>query len=250
MILGLAANQVACGLALTILGRRPLRADRRGFRRRQARPRAEAAYPRLVGHSLYRADPLRPGRFRLRLGRAVAGGGVVPVAQPHRAHAARARRQSRLRACAWPPGAADAASTRSLFGGGCSGLAGAYLSLGYTPFWVKGMTAGRGWIALALGRLRLVAALAAGGRAPISSARSAYCSFTRRDSVLAFPPNSCPRCPIWRRSWCLSRSRATRGPRWPRSAPFATIAGGASSCADFANAPGDAASWEADNDQT
>src|SRR5205085_11222268 len=37
-----------------------------------------------------------------------------------------------------------------LFGGGCAGLAGAYLPLGYTPFWISGMTAGRGWIALAL----------------------------------------------------------------------------------------------------
>jgi len=37
-----------------------------------------------------------------------------------------------------------------LFGGACSGLAGAYLSLAYTPQWVEGMTAGRGWIALAL----------------------------------------------------------------------------------------------------
>ncbi|MEM9205820.1 MAG: ABC transporter permease [Pseudomonadota bacterium] len=36
------------------------------------------------------------------------------------------------------------------FGGACAGLAGAYLSLSYTPLWVDGMTAGRGWIALAL----------------------------------------------------------------------------------------------------
>jgi general nucleoside transport system permease protein len=37
-----------------------------------------------------------------------------------------------------------------MFGGACSGLAGAYLSLVYTPQWVENMTAGRGWIALAL----------------------------------------------------------------------------------------------------
>jgi simple sugar transport system permease protein len=36
------------------------------------------------------------------------------------------------------------------FGGACSGLAGAYLAIAYTPLWVEGMTAGRGWIALAL----------------------------------------------------------------------------------------------------
>lgn len=37
-----------------------------------------------------------------------------------------------------------------LFGALCSGVAGAYLSLVYTPLWVEAMTAGRGWIALAL----------------------------------------------------------------------------------------------------
>jgi simple sugar transport system permease protein len=36
------------------------------------------------------------------------------------------------------------------FGGMTSGLAGAYLSLVYTPQWIENMTAGRGWIALAL----------------------------------------------------------------------------------------------------
>ena len=37
-----------------------------------------------------------------------------------------------------------------LFGGGCAGLAGGYLSLSYPPQWIEGMTAGKGWIALAL----------------------------------------------------------------------------------------------------
>ena len=37
-----------------------------------------------------------------------------------------------------------------LFGGACAGLAGAQLSVVYTPIWVESMTAGRGWIALAL----------------------------------------------------------------------------------------------------
>jgi len=37
-----------------------------------------------------------------------------------------------------------------LFGGAMSGLAGAYLAVAYTPMWVEQLTAGRGWIALAL----------------------------------------------------------------------------------------------------
>ena len=37
-----------------------------------------------------------------------------------------------------------------LFGGATSGIAGAYLSTALTPMWVESMSAGRGWIALAL----------------------------------------------------------------------------------------------------
>jgi len=37
-----------------------------------------------------------------------------------------------------------------LFGGLMAGIAGAYLSVAYTPLWVENMTAGKGWIALAL----------------------------------------------------------------------------------------------------
>jgi simple sugar transport system permease protein len=38
----------------------------------------------------------------------------------------------------------------TLFGGALAGVAGAYLAVAYTPMWVEHMTAGRGWIALAL----------------------------------------------------------------------------------------------------
>ena len=36
------------------------------------------------------------------------------------------------------------------FGGAMAGIAGAYLSTVYTPLWVQNMSAGRGWIAVAL----------------------------------------------------------------------------------------------------
>ncbi len=38
----------------------------------------------------------------------------------------------------------------TLFGGAMAGLGGAFLSVFYTPLWVEGMVAGRGWIAVAL----------------------------------------------------------------------------------------------------
>ena len=37
-----------------------------------------------------------------------------------------------------------------IFGGAMAGIAGAYLSTVYTPLWVQNMSAGRGWIAVAL----------------------------------------------------------------------------------------------------
>jgi simple sugar transport system permease protein len=37
-----------------------------------------------------------------------------------------------------------------VFGGALCGVAGAFLSVVYAPLWVEGLSAGRGWIALAL----------------------------------------------------------------------------------------------------
>ena len=38
----------------------------------------------------------------------------------------------------------------TIFGGAMAGVGGAFLSVMYTPLWVEGMVAGRGWIAIAL----------------------------------------------------------------------------------------------------
>jgi general nucleoside transport system permease protein len=70
----------------------------------------------------------------------------------------RSRAGLRLRAIGESPTSAHALGqhvirTRYLavmFGGATSGIAGAYLSTALTPMWVEGMSAGRGWIALAL----------------------------------------------------------------------------------------------------
>lgn len=63
-----------------------------------------------------------------------------------------------LRAVGENPGAADALGisvsltryTYVVLGGMLAGIGGAYLSLAYAPSWLENMTAGRGWIALAL----------------------------------------------------------------------------------------------------
>ena len=63
-----------------------------------------------------------------------------------------------LRALGENPGAADALGIKvfwlryiyTIAGGMLCGAAGAYLSLAYAPSWLENMTAGRGWIAVAL----------------------------------------------------------------------------------------------------
>ena len=50
----------------------------------------------------------------------------------------------------WATRCAGSAWLAVVAGGALCGLAGAFLSMVYTPLWVEGMVAGRGWIALAL----------------------------------------------------------------------------------------------------
>ncbi|MCD0420468.1 ABC transporter permease [Rubrivivax sp. JA1024] len=147
--IGLAINQVAAGLALTILGT--------GLAGLIGAP--------LVGENIAAAPHLwLPGLTDLPLiGKLLFGqdafvylaiGLMVGIAYV----LARTRTGLILRAVGDDPASAHAlgynvAAVRTLavlFGGGCAGLAGAYLTLAYTPFYAPGMTAGRGWIALAL----------------------------------------------------------------------------------------------------
>lgn len=71
---------------------------------------------------------------------------------------ARSRAGLALRAVGESPSAAHAIGypviriryLATIFSGAMAGLGGAFLSVFYTPMWVEGMVAGRGWIALAL----------------------------------------------------------------------------------------------------
>lgn len=149
LVLGLAANQVASGLALTIfgLGLAGLLGEglvgQPGEKLGPIAPSAVGDIP-LVGSVLAQLDILTVASFAL-----TAAVALVLT---------RTRVGLTLRAVGDRPQAAHALGLpvlllrllATLFGGLCAGLAGAYLTLVYTPQWVENMTAGRGWIALAL----------------------------------------------------------------------------------------------------
>lgn len=147
--LGLAANQIASGLALTIFGLGLSGLIGASFigAKREAMPKLDVPVLSdlpFVGSIVFGQDPFVYVSVLL----------VVSVWW----FLTRTRAGLVLRACGENHTSAHALGYRVLrirlfavmFGGGCAGLAGAYLSLAYTPFWSPGMTAGRGWIALAI----------------------------------------------------------------------------------------------------
>ena len=145
------ANQVASGLALTLfglglsglIGEALCRATR-------ARPRA-ARYPgpfrpavRRVGSS---SASTRSPTSALAL---AIGVWLVPLPHARAGLILRAIGDNHTSAHALGYSVMQTRFLAVLFGGACAGLAGGYLSLVYTPQWAQAMTAGRGWIALAL----------------------------------------------------------------------------------------------------
>src|SRR5437660_2421551 len=149
MTLGLAVNQVATGLALTILGVGLSGLIGARFVGERITPAPHLHIPGLtdiplVGRILFGEDAF----VYLSLALIVAVWWFLY----------RTRAGLILRACGDNHVSAHALGYPVLrirmfavmFGGACAGLAGAYLPLAYTPFFIPGMTAGRGWIALAL----------------------------------------------------------------------------------------------------
>ncbi|QQN62867.1 ABC transporter permease [Bradyrhizobium diazoefficiens] len=149
MALGLAVNQVATGLALTILGVGLSGLIGAGFVGERITPAAHLAIPGLtdiplIGHVLFGEDAFVYFSIALIIGiwwflyRTRAGLILRACGDNHVSAHALGYPVLRIRTLA------------VMFGGACAGLAGAYLPLAYTPFFISGMTAGRGWIALAL----------------------------------------------------------------------------------------------------
>jgi ABC-type uncharacterized transport system permease subunit len=147
--LGLAVNQVASGLALTILGTGLSGLIGAGFVGQRISTAPQLHLPvltdlPLVGRILFGQDAFVYLSVALVIGiwlflyRSRAGLVLRAVGDNHTSAHALGYPVLKIRALA------------VLFGGGCAGLAGAFLPLANTPFFIPGMTAGRGWIALAL----------------------------------------------------------------------------------------------------
>jgi ABC-type uncharacterized transport system permease subunit len=148
MTLGLAVNQVATGLALTIFGTGLSGLIGAGFVGERISPAPHLHIPGLtdlpLGRILFGEDAFVYVSLALVIGvwlflyRTRAGLVLRAVGDNHISAHALGYPVLKIRMLA------------VMFGGACAGLAGAYLPLAYTPFFIPGMTAGRGWIALAL----------------------------------------------------------------------------------------------------
>ena len=149
LVICLSTNQYATGLALTLFGTGFSAFVGTAFVQAKIPDRASYAIPGLadiplLGPALFRHHPLVYLTVVLALGliwflyRTRSGLVLRSVGEsPESAHAlGYPVRRIRLLAV--------------VVGGALCGLAGAYISVIYTPLWVEGMVAGKGWIALAL----------------------------------------------------------------------------------------------------
>lgn len=149
MVIWLNTNQYASGLALSLFGAGFSAFIGIAYTQQKLGDRTAWAWPGVadipfVGPALFRHHPMVYGAVLLAaalawfLYRSRAGLVLRAVGEsPEAAHAlGYPVRRIRLAAV--------------MAGGALCGLAGAYVSVIYTPLWVEGMIAGKGWIALAL----------------------------------------------------------------------------------------------------
>jgi general nucleoside transport system permease protein len=149
MALGLAVNQVATGLALTILGTGASGLIGAGFVGERITPAPHLYIPGLtnipfIGRILFGEDAF------VYLSLALLTGVWLFLYRTRAGLVLRAAGDNHISAHALGYPVLRIRLYAVIFGGACAGLAGAYLPLAYTPFFIPGMTAGRGWIALAL----------------------------------------------------------------------------------------------------
>jgi simple sugar transport system permease protein len=148
LTLSLTANQVATGLALTIFGTGVSTLVGAGFVGRPTLKLPPIFPAALAEHPLLRVVLGYDALVYLSLAFLAAAawflartrGGLVLRAVGEADHAAHALGYPVIRV----------RFAAVLVGGALAGLAGAYFSVGLTPMWAERMTAGRGWIALAL----------------------------------------------------------------------------------------------------
>jgi simple sugar transport system permease protein len=152
LVIGLNTNQYATGLALSLFGAGFSAFVGIGYTQAKLGARAAAGLPGLAG--LGDLPVIGPALFRQHV--------VVVLAMALAAALVwfldRSRAGLVLRAVGEAPEAAHALGypvrrirlAAVCFGGAACGLAGAYLSVVYSPLWMEGMVAGKGWIALAL----------------------------------------------------------------------------------------------------
>lgn len=143
------ANQVATGLALTIFGTGLSALVGSGYVGTAVPPLPKLAIPGVsdlpyVGPILFGQDAL----VYLSIAAVVAVAWFLR--RTHRGLVVRAVGDSHEAAHAIGYPVILIRYLATLFGGAMSGLAGAYMSLAYSTSWAENMTAGRGWIALAL----------------------------------------------------------------------------------------------------
>jgi ABC-type uncharacterized transport system permease subunit len=149
LVIWLNSNQVATGLALTLFGTGFSAFAGINLNQLKLEPRQQFNIPGLadipfIGPALFRQHPMVYITIAAMLGltwflyRSRAGLVLRAVGEsPESAHAlGYPVRRIRLIAV--------------MVGGALCGVAGAYISVVYTPLWVEGMVAGKGWIALAL----------------------------------------------------------------------------------------------------